>query len=195
MRALALVLLALPAAALAGAALAGAVAPFSIVSPAFADFGYIPQEYSCDGAGRSPALVVAGSPSGTASVALVANDPDAPVPVIVLARNFTHWTVWNAPVDATFPAGSPPPGAVEGLSSAGSVGWTPPCPPPGSPPHRYQFLAFALDATLDLERGARRSELESAMRGHVLAKATLTGCYMRLVASLPGCPPTTPASP
>lgn len=189
MRALLLVLLALP---LAPLALAGG--GFSISSPAFDDGGFVPAKYSCDGEGLSPPLAISGAPAGTRAVALLVNDPDAPVPVAGVAKNFTHWIAWNAPAHATFPEGGAPAGTVQGTNSANGLGWTPPCPPPGSPPHRYQFVALALDAPLDLAQGARRPAFESALAGRVLASATLTGCYMRLAPALPDCL-VTPAAP
>ena len=52
-------------------------------------------------------------------------------------------------------------------------------PQPPSGEHRYYFKAFALDAVLDLPRGARRQELESAMKGHVIDEAAIMGRYAK----------------
>lgn len=41
--------------------------------------GAIPQRFTCDGAGVSPALAWSLPPSGTKSLAIVMHDPDAPV--------------------------------------------------------------------------------------------------------------------
>ena len=57
------------------------------------------------------------------------------------------------------------------------TGWGGPCPPSGT--HGYQFKLYALDATLDLEASARKSDLESAMEGHILAQTMLVGTYAR----------------
>ena len=43
--------------------------------------------------------------------------------------------------------------------------------------HRYFFKIFALDAKLELKSGARRAELDAAMRGHVLAQGELMARY------------------
>ena len=42
--------------------------------------------------------------------------------------------------------------------------------------HRYFHKLYALDITLDL-RDATKSQIERAMRGHVLANAALIGTY------------------
>ncbi len=45
--------------------------------------------------------------------------------------------------------------------------------------HRYFFNLYALDTTLGLEPGVRKSELVSQMEGHVLAQAQVMGTYTR----------------
>jgi phosphatidylethanolamine-binding protein (PEBP) family uncharacterized protein len=40
-------------------------------------------------------------------------------------------------------------------------------------------VLHALDRALELEGAPRLADLESAMQGHVLAQATLTGTYQR----------------
>ncbi|HEY6865856.1 MAG TPA: hypothetical protein VI792_01290, partial [Candidatus Eisenbacteria bacterium] len=49
-------------------------------SPAFAGGGGIPRPYTCDGTDVPPALQWSGAPQGTASFALIVDDPDAPDP-------------------------------------------------------------------------------------------------------------------
>jgi hypothetical protein len=56
------------------------------------------------------------------------------------------------------------------------TGYGGPCPPIGR--HRYFHKLYALDITLDL-RGATKSQIERAMRGHVLASAELIGTYQK----------------
>src|SRR5262245_22672458 len=70
-----------------------ATAPRSVAvtSTAFTDGGTIPTRYSCHGDNTSPPLAWSGLPSGTATVALVVDDPDAP------GGTYTHWVVWNIP--------------------------------------------------------------------------------------------------
>jgi Raf kinase inhibitor-like YbhB/YbcL family protein len=62
------------------------------------------------------------------------------------------------------------------MISKRQTGYGGPCPPIGR--HRYFHKLYALDTTLDL-RGATKSQIEQAMRGHVLANAELVGTYQK----------------
>lgn len=152
----------------------------TIASSAFEDGGDIPRGNSCDGEGLSPPLVIAEAPANATTIALIAEDPDVPTP-LAPQRVITHWVLWNAPlVDGTvrLPEGGLPGGAVEG-----EEGWRPPCPPHGSPAHRYVFTAYAVEGAFDLDEGATRAQLEDALDGNVLAEATITGMYARAIVS------------
>ena len=169
----AVVAAALVAAAGVGARGAAVAAAPSLRSPAFRPGGAIPVAYSCDGAGRRPALVWAGLPAGTRSLAIEVIDPDAPVP-----GGFTHWLAWNI-APGRRGAGSLA-GTTkvprEGLPGFGAPGWVGPCPPGGV--HRYVFTLYALKVPLTLAAGSDRAAFEQAVRG-ALAKATLVGRYRR----------------
>lgn len=150
---------------------------FSIKSAAFAEGATIAKKYTCDGADVSPALEWSGAPAGTKSLALIADDPDAPV------GTWTHWIAWNIPADHSLSEGlqkqeSLPDGTRQGKNDFRRIGYGGPCPPPGKP-HRYFFKLYALDTKLDLKPGASRSELESAMKGHVLGHTEVMGNYGR----------------
>jgi Raf kinase inhibitor-like YbhB/YbcL family protein len=71
-----------------------------------------------------------------------------------------------------------PSGARQGLNDGGDLGYAGPCPPPGAP-HRYFFRLYSLDTALNLPPGVNRSDLEAAMRGHILARGTIMGTYQR----------------
>ena len=167
-----------PAAAPTPAPLGG---PLDVVSPAFEDGAEIPRAHTCDGEDASPPFAMTGAPLSAPVAALIVYDPDAPLPQLA-TRNITHWVAWNAPLASgtvSFPEGGVPPGTLQGANERGANEYAGPCPPQASPPHRYVFWAFALDAPLELAEGATRAELEDAMRGHVLAEGTLTGLYAR----------------
>ena len=66
---------------------------------------------------------------------------------------------------------------MQGTTSFNDIGYGGPCPPIGE--HRYIFKGYALDKKLTLGTGASRAELESAMEGHIIAKAELMGLYKR----------------
>lgn len=140
-------------------------------SSAFMNGGVIPQQYTCDGQDLSPALSWSGLPAGTKSLALIMDDPDAPV------GTFTHWVVYNIPVDT---AGIAEGGTVgtEGPTSFGKTGYGGPCPPRGKP-HRYFFRLYALDDVLNLKPGLNVAALRKAMEGHVLAAGEIMGIYGR----------------
>ena len=144
----------------------------SIASPAFPHNGMIPPEHTCDGGDASPPLSIRDVPEGTRSLALIVDDPDAPV------KTWVHWVVWNIRADtAEIPAATVPPGARQGRNDFGKQAYGGPCPPSGT--HRYFFKLYALDGVLPLEAGAAKGQLEEAMKGHLLGKAELIGLYRR----------------
>ena len=149
--------------------------PFVLASPSFAEGEPIPRRHTCDGEDLSPELAWDGAPAGTAGYALVMHDPDAP------SGDFTHWLLWDIPPTERSLAevtGSTSAGAT-GKNSRGDVSYRGPCPPPGGP-HRYSFELYALDVeSLELERGADRTQLETAVKTHVLGGARLMGRYAR----------------
>lgn len=144
----------------------------TLTSPAFADGAPIPQRHTGEGEGTSPPLSWSGIPAETRSLALVADDPDAPRGL------FTHWLAWNLePGAGGLREGERPRG--EGLNDFPKIGYGGPMPPRGHGQHRYVFHLHALDTRLELPRGATRLELESALSGHVLATCELVGTYER----------------
>lgn len=150
----------------------------TVSSSAFQEGDKIPAKYTCEGQDVSPPLAWSEPPAGTRSLALIVDDPDAPGGV------FTHWLLFNIPPDSReLPEAVPTQaelasGALQGKTDFGRTGYGGPCPPPGRP-HRYQFTLYALDQPLDLEGGASKKQLLSAMQGHILAQGQLTGTYQR----------------
>jgi Raf kinase inhibitor-like YbhB/YbcL family protein len=142
---------------------------FSISSRAFQHEGRIPPKYTCDGDGINPPLQFHNIPSGTVSLAMIVDDPDAP------NGTYDHWIVWNIDPVSEIPEGIQP--GISGNNSDGKTGFHPPCPPDGE--HRYFFYAYALDARLHLEAGADRNSLEDAIQGHILGNAELMGRYTK----------------
>ena len=152
--------------------------PLTLKIAAFANGAEIPRRFTCAGADISPALNWDDVPRQARSLALIADDPDAP------GGTWTHWLVWSIPAQvASLPEGVPADetlasGARQGKNDFGRIGYGGPCPPPGKP-HRYFFKLYALDRTLDLKPGAARRELERAMKGHVLSDAQWMGTFKR----------------
>lgn len=63
-------------------------------SSAFDEGAMIPAEFTCDGAGGSPPLEWSGVPQAARELALIVEDPDAPM------GTFSHWVVIHLPPDA-----------------------------------------------------------------------------------------------
>jgi Raf kinase inhibitor-like YbhB/YbcL family protein len=143
-----------------------------LLSTAFAAGQPIPRRYSCEGEDRSPPLAWTGLPGGAVSLALIVDDPDAPV------GTFTHWLAWGIrPEDARLAEGQRAPG--EGRNGFGEVGYRGPCPPRGHGAHRYFFRLYALASEPTVPPGASRQELERAIEHRVVAVAELVGTYAR----------------
>lgn len=140
-----------------------------IKTPAFSPEGSIPREYTCDGENKNPELQISETPSEAKSLVLIVDDPDAP------GGTFLHWLLYNIDPADRIPEASAP--GTEGANDFGKTAYGGPCPPSGS--HRYYFRLYALDSTLDVPAGADRSEVERAMKGHVVAEAELMGTYSR----------------
>jgi hypothetical protein len=149
----------------------------TITSSAFTEGALIPKKYTCDAEDISPDLRWSDVPSGAKSVALICDDPDAPV------GTWVHWVLFNLPADTTaLPAGIPAEavlknGARHGKNDFRKLGYGGPCPPGGT--HRYFFKIYALDAVLTLESGSTKAQLLDAMKGHILAEGQLMGKYKR----------------
>lgn len=152
----------------------GQVGEIRLSSPAFQENGAVPAEYTCDGVNVNPPLEISGVPNGTVSLALIAEDVDAPI------NAFDHWVMWNIPPNVTqIGRNSTPEGAALGGNGFGKTSYSGPCPPPNQA-HRYVFRLYALDSRMDLvPPGSAKPRLVSAMQGHILAQTQLTGTYRR----------------
>lgn len=148
-----------------------------ITSSAFEEGGLIPPKYTCDGADISPPLQWDTVPEGTKSIALISDDPDAPM------GTWVHWVLFNLSADTTEmtenipPGENLPSGAGQGTNDFRRIGYGGPCPPSGT--HRYFFKIYALDTVLDLPVAARKKDLLKAMEGHIIGQGQLIGKYKR----------------
>ncbi|UCD75463.1 MAG: YbhB/YbcL family Raf kinase inhibitor-like protein [Phycisphaerales bacterium] len=152
-----------------------AMTALEVTSPAFKHESAIPAKYTCDGEDISPPLSWSAGPEGTASYALIMDDPDAP------GRTWVHWVVFNltepALAEGVSAKDRPAAGLEEGDNSWRSVGYGGPCPPSGT--HRYFFKVYALDTMLSFVAAPTKENLHAAMKGHVLAQGELMGTYAR----------------
>jgi Raf kinase inhibitor-like YbhB/YbcL family protein len=158
--------------------LAYAVDGIRVMSPAFAEKETIPFEYTGFGANVSPEISWGSVPAGTASIAVIVSDPDAP------AGTWYHWLIYDIPPGAgrlAMNIGTLPEledGSRQGVNDFKKIGYFGPMPPRGAA-HRYFFTVYALDVKLDIGPGADKKTVLEAMMGHVLAEGTLTGSYAR----------------
>ena len=142
-----------------------------IASPAFQNSQTIPAKYTCDGEDTSPPLQLSDVPVGAKSLVLIMDDPDSPT------GTWDHWVAFNIPFATTeFLEGSKSPG-LSGKNTFETLGYGGPCP--GSGEHRYFFKLYALDTQLDLKEGANKTEIEQAMKGHIIEQAEFMGRYSR----------------
>jgi Raf kinase inhibitor-like YbhB/YbcL family protein len=152
-------------------------------SSAFVEGGMIPKQFTCDGKGVSPPLSWSNVPKEAQSLALICQDPDAPL------GTFSHWVLYHVPLGVSelseaIPAdgevvleGAGTTRARQGKNDFDKIGYGGPCPPRGT--HRYQFRLYALDDLPALEPGVIRVDLLKLMKGHILAEGQLTGKYAR----------------
>ena len=155
-----------------------------IESSAFADGQPIPKQYTGEGRDVSPSLSFSGVPEGTAELALICDDPDAPVP-----KPWVHWVIYKIPAGTSDLAEgvvreaelSSLAGALQGTNSwdSDNIGYRGPMPPPGHGVHHYYFKLYALDAAIPARGRLDKDGLLAAMKGHILAEAQLTGTYER----------------
>jgi len=149
-----------------------------ISSASFSAGEMIPKEFTCDGPDASPKLNWTEPPAKTQSFALIMDDPDAP------AGTWVHWVLFNLPADTRELAEGVAKqeqlanGARQGRNDFGKIGYGGPCPPPGNP-HRYFFKLYALNAKLNLKASSAKTDVEGAMKGHILAHAETIGKYGR----------------
>ncbi len=158
-------------------AMKGDTMEITLRSSAFQEGGMIPRQYTCDGQDISPPLAWDSIPGGTKSLALICDDPDAPM------GTWVHWVIFNIPAGAAqLPENVPtqkelPGGALQGSNDFRRIGYGGPCPPGGT--HRYFFKLYALDTLLKLKAGAGKADLLKAMQGHILGQGQLMGKYKR----------------
>lgn len=153
------------------------MATIQITSSAFKEGELMPSKYTCDGADISPPLEWSGVPENAKSIAIICDDPDAPM------GTWVHWVIYDIPPSVkSLPEGVPKErtlqnGAKQGKNDFGDIGYGGPCPPSGT--HRYFFKIYALDVQLNLPPGVTKKDVEKAMAGHIVASGQIIGKYKR----------------
>jgi Raf kinase inhibitor-like YbhB/YbcL family protein len=150
----------------------------TIRSPAWPSGGPIPAKYTADGQNISPPLVFEGIPSGAQALALICDDPDAPL------FTFVHWVLYDLPASATGLAEAVPAqptladGSRHGTNGWKKLGYGGPSPP-GHKPHRYYFRLYALREPTRAEPGLSAKNLSRAIQDRTVESAEYVGTYAR----------------
>ncbi len=140
-----------------------------LTSPEFMDNQLIPKKFTCEDDDINPKLIIEKIPDNTRSLALIVDDPDAPM------GTWVHWVVFNIPVTSHINENSIP--GNQGINDFRKKDYGGPCPPSGT--HRYFFKLYALDTELKLKEGITKKELEKAMQNHILDGSELIGLYKK----------------
>lgn len=185
-------LVAMAAATLAAAGLsARTVAPsvpsqpgLTLTTTAFEDGGIIPDKYTkAIATPVSPELAWTHVPNGTMSFVLMMRDPDT-----ALNRRtdeVLHWLMFNIPgTSRGLPEAVPiqaqlGDGSTQLLNQFKGPGYGAPGAAAAGPYHHYTLELYALDIRLNLGAGATEANVQSAMQGHILAKAVTVGRFHR----------------
>ena len=155
--------------------------PITVTSDSITDGASIGLENvftHCGGKNTAPQLTWSGHPADTKSFAITCFDPDAPT-----GSGYWHWVAFDIPGSVTsLKAGEgnsdTPAGGKGGSSDFGMTSYGGPCPPKNDIPHHYIFTVYALDVeSIGADAKTTGATLNFMMRGHVLAKGTLTGTF------------------
>jgi Raf kinase inhibitor-like YbhB/YbcL family protein len=156
-----------------------------VESPAFKHGQPLPVDYTADGKNISPPLTWTNLPAGTREIAVIHEDPTAPMP-----QPFVHWVIYkipatakglpeNIPPDPAVPMPSELSGAVQGVSGFRRPGYRGPAPPKPGRVHEYHFIVYALSEPLDVQAGLTKAQLLEAMKGKIIGQGEIVGTYER----------------
>lgn len=146
--------------------------PITVTSNAFSENGTVPIDDTCDGKDSSPEISWSSPPTGTKSIVVVLDDPDAP------GGTFTHFLAYGISPDVHELKAAADLSAIArvGKNDFGAVRYNGPCPPKQEE-HLYRFQIFALDVPMNLQEAAPRADVDAAMSGHVLGRGMLTAQF------------------
>ena len=137
---------------------------FSITCSDFDEGAEIPKKFGYKFENEEPNISFNRPPSGTTTLVLIMDDPDA---MGAVGKVWVHWLTYHDVADSN--------SKIEGKTDFGEIGYGGPAPPDGR--HTYIFKGYALDTSLNLTEGYSKQELEDAMKGHIIAEAKLTGTF------------------
>ena len=131
--------------------------------------------YTCDGVGAVPALNWVEAPFDAVELAVVMVDQRSPD-----TSNGVHWVMTGLGSGTTrLVEDEIPVGATRALNSFGALGWTPPCPDPGSGPQTYRFTVYALGQQAEIADGTPASDAIAFIEAVAFASSDVLGTYER----------------
>ncbi len=136
---------------------------FSISCSDFSEGDEIPKKFGYKFENEEPNISFNRPPSGTTTLVLIMDDPDA---MGAVGKIWVHWLQYH---------NLSQPSPIEGKTDFGEIGYGGPAPPDKR--HTYIFKAYALDIELELKEGYSKQDLEDSMNGHIIAEAKLTGTF------------------
>jgi phosphatidylethanolamine-binding protein (PEBP) family uncharacterized protein len=151
---------------------------FLLASDVGPDGGTLPVEYTCDGAGDSPALSWSDAPAGTAQFALLmtTQPPDG--------STKWNWVLYGIPASATRLERNATGVGTAGVGSDGpTLGYQPPCSQ-GPGPKLYTFTLYALSGAPQLP--ASPGQVTGAVLAQAIASLTLASASLELTYSRDG---------
>ncbi|MEY4702858.1 MAG: hypothetical protein RIR96_755 [Bacteroidota bacterium] len=140
-----------------------------VKSKSFQQNEVIPRKHTCDGVNISPSLDIAFLPNSTVSLAILVEDPYAPI------NTWVHWIVWNIPAIHHIPEHCKM--GTSGMNDFSKNFYCGPCPVNGT--HTYSFKVYALDTKLNLSGKIRKYDFLRAIDNHIVAYGELNGKYTR----------------
>lgn len=144
-----------------------------IESTAFENGDEIPRKYGYKKDNINPPILIKEIPNEAKSLALIMDDPDA---MGAVGKIWVHWIVCNIePNISEINENSVPSNSIQGKTDFGETVYGGPAPPDKE--HTYIFKLYALDKKLDINEGSSKSQVEEAMKGHIIDEAKLEGKY------------------
>jgi len=147
--------------------------PMKLESSAFQNGAEIPRKYGYKKNNINPPLKFTDIPDTAKSLVVIMDDPDA---MGAVGKIWVHWVIWNIePSNNEIMENSIPSNSVQGKTDFGEIGYGGPAPPDKE--HTYVFKLYALDDKLTLPSGSSKSQIEDALKNHVIAESKLEGRY------------------
>lgn len=142
----------------------------ALSSPDIEHLSAMDDRLAYDKGNEAPRLTISGVPDGTAELAIICHDPDAPLP-----DGFTHWTLYGIPADTTDLGADADSTYRPGPNDFGETGYGGPMPPGGHGTHHYYFWVFALDRPV--EGAPSRREFIERYADAIIEQNRLIGTY------------------